>query len=121
MRPLCSRSGPPAYEPQRLQCVDTLKIQCAYAGNTVCRHCEHARGRCAQLGFPFTKSFILLSTPQKRWWGGGGLLFFAPKSFVGKYLSGQLQLHTILVVQQGRWVYEGSGLKALWERLRLFN
>ena len=43
---------------------------------------------------------------------GGGLKFLAPKSFIGKHFLGHLQLCAFSVAKQGRWVYEGSELKA---------
>ena len=49
---------------------------------------------------------------KKSWVVGGGLFFFAPKSFVGKYFAGHLQLCALSMAKQGRWVYEGSELKA---------
>lgn len=50
--------------------------------------------------------------------GGGGLKLFAPKSFVGKHFVGHIHLRAISEVNKGRWVYEGSELKAIWKKLR---
>jgi hypothetical protein len=69
-------------------------------------------GRCGQLCVFFSMSLWLRESQKKFVWWGGGLFFFAPKSFVGKHFIGQLQLHPFSVAKQGRWVYEGSELKA---------
>jgi hypothetical protein len=52
---------------------------------------------------------------------GGGLSFLAPKSFVGKHFTGQLQLCAFSVAKRGRWVYEGSELKAFRTRTKYFS
>jgi hypothetical protein len=68
--------------------------------------------RCSQINSFLTKSPWLRESHQKFVWWGGGLFLFAPKSFVGKHFIGQLQLGAFSVAKQGRWVYEGSELKA---------
>jgi hypothetical protein len=68
--------------------------------------------RCGQMSL-FAPSAFCRSRNGKILGGrGGGLSFFAPKSFIGKHSIGHLQLCTFSVAKQGRWVYEGSELKA---------
>ena len=53
---------------------------------------------CREIASFFRQRGVTISVPPR-------------KSFVGKILIGQKQLHTSFYVKRGRWVYEGSGLE----------
>ena len=64
---------------------------------------------------------MLLQFPSSLGGGVGGLFSFSPKSFVGKHFIGQIQLLPVSVAKRGRWVYEGSEVKAQKKTIKYFS
>jgi hypothetical protein len=84
---------------------------CRYSGDSLA-------GRRGGIGQISSEADLPREFHKNVWWEGGGLKTFAPKSFVGKHFIGHIHLRAISEVNKGRWVYEGSELKAIWKKPR---